>query len=56
MKILAGAALLLLSAVVTPHPVQAQVYDGDGVVRVGLFAQGTWLDINQTVPGPGTGV
>ena len=55
MKILAGATFLLLCALVTPHPVQAQVYDGDGVVRVGLFAQGTWLDINQTVPGPGSG-
>jgi hypothetical protein len=46
MKILAGARLMLLSALVTSHPVQAQVYDGAGVVHVGLFAQGTWLDIN----------
>lgn len=55
MKILASATLKLLFALVVSHPIQAQVYDGDGVVRVGLFAQGSWFDINQTVPGPGSG-
>lgn len=55
MKLLAGATLSLLWALVSSQPVQAQAYDGDGVVRVGLFAQGTWLDMNQTLPGPGSG-
>ena len=46
-------ALLMVVATVGAHPVQAQNYDGDGIVRVGLFAQGTWLDINQTLPAAG---
>jgi outer membrane immunogenic protein len=46
----ASVALLFLVATAGAYPVQAQNYDGDGVVRVGLFAQGTWLDINQTLP------
>jgi outer membrane immunogenic protein len=50
----ASAALLFLVAAAGAYPAQAQNYDGDAVVRVGLFAQGQWLDINQTLPG-GTG-
>ena len=46
-------ALLMVVATVGARPVQAQNYDGDGIVRVGLFAQGTWLDINQTLPAAG---
>lgn len=55
MKILASATLVLLCGLVGSHSAQAQVYDGDGVVRVGLFAQGTWLDMSQTAPVPGSG-
>jgi outer membrane immunogenic protein len=55
MKVLASTTLMLLCALVSVPPVHAQVYDGDGVVRVGLFAQGTWLDMSQTLPGPGSG-
>jgi len=50
----AWVALLLLVAAGGAQSAKAQNYDGDGVVRVGLFAQGQWLDINQTLPG-GTG-
>ena len=50
----ASVALLFLVAAAGAHPASAQNYDGDAVVRVGLFAQGTWLDIDQTLPG-GTG-
>lgn len=49
----ASVALLLLVATGGAHSAKAQNYDGDGVVRVGLFAQGQWLDINQTLPLPG---
>lgn len=47
----ASVALLLLVAAGGAHPVKAQNYDGDGIVRVGLFAQGQWLDIDQSLPG-----
>jgi outer membrane immunogenic protein len=43
-------ALLFLVGAAGAAPVNAQNYDGDGVVRVGLFAQGVWLDANQTLP------
>lgn len=49
----ASAALLLLMAAGGAQSAKAQNYDGDGVVRVGLFAQGQWLDIDQTLPLPG---
>lgn len=48
----ASVALLLLVAAGGVHSAQAQNYDGDGVVRVGLFAQGTWLDIEETTNVP----
>jgi outer membrane immunogenic protein len=45
-----SVALLLLVAAAGAETARAQNYDGDGVVRVGLFAQGTWLDVNQSLP------
>lgn len=48
----ASVALLFLVAAAGAHPARAQNYDGDAVVRVGLFAQGQWLDIDQTLPAP----
>jgi outer membrane immunogenic protein len=50
-----SVALLLLVAAAGAESARAQNYDGDGVVRVGLFAQGTWIDINQTLPVTGSG-
>lgn len=50
-----SVALLLLVAAAGAEPAHAQNYDGDGVIRVGLFAQGNWLDINQTAPLSSTG-
>lgn len=46
----ASVALLLLVAAVGADPARAQNYDGDGLVRFGLFAQGTWLDIDRSLP------
>lgn len=45
-------AFLLLVAAAGAHPARAQNYDGDAIVRVGLFAQGQWIDVNQTLPLP----
>jgi outer membrane immunogenic protein len=49
-----SVALLFLVAAAGAGPARAQNYDGDGVVRVGLFAQGTWLDVKQTLPTSGS--
>jgi len=49
----AGAALLLAAASFTSA--SAQNYDGSGLVKFGVFGQGTFLDIDQSLPAIASG-
>jgi|LNFM01.1.fsa_nt_gb opacity protein-like surface antigen len=44
----AAAALVLLTG--SAFAASAQNYDGSGVVKFGVFGQGNWLDVDQSLP------
>lgn len=49
----AAAALLLLASGFSSAPASAQSFDGSGLVKFGVFGQGTWVGADVTeIPGP----
>lgn len=52
--ILARAAAALLAVAMGAGAAAAQNYDGSGVVKFGLYGQGTWLDVGVRQPFTGT--
>ena len=45
-----GATLAVLLAVAGANTASAQTYDGSGLIKFGAFAQGAFIDVNQTLP------
>ena len=52
--ILARAAAALLIAAVGTGSAAAQNFDGTGIVKFGVFGQGTWLGVDQKLPADGS--